>query len=819
MFKTAATKIAHNSTIPSLGVNKDLKPLQELITAEKTVLISLQKLSVDIGKSAEALRAWGSGEGEDLLVSSLTPFCHLQYPYGTQDTLSASTNLLTQYAAALSNYASHEHAIRDHMKGIRSREEALDELKRRRKALISKADAAEKKLSKMSPEHKNLGMQTETLNRLRDEIRSMDSEIMSDEASLSDYKRAKTKSWMGLKFGGLLECCEKGTIIGEFGRLIINEIPEETTQPGMTRTMYMNHQKVGSLLNDATRCVEEVAFSTAPAPGTAHKGTTDFLAPPQGLGTGHFLDTSTITGNSATSVPPSPISTNINTTTYTEASRSADDFGMSSTSSPIASRFATFPSATVNDGPRYSLYDGPAHHGEDESFSSSIAAALDARQSMEEPAPSYETHETHLPGPPAGAAPPLVMPSPWESHGNGPNTSNERAVSSYGDDMGLAYLTNPDDNPPHDPGTGHDHHLNQEHVHFGQTQDIDSEMARRHEQSVGEVSSAPSESRPSIQRIPPPSMSPEEEERALNADAAMKLSREISSLISDNNPPTSSTIPPPIVEPSQEQGLRRPSLSEQESNGRSPSPLIPPVAPFAQRGVSPGPIDMNLHDNEYDKPSSPIHNSPPRLTISDRTPSSISNGSSYRTPLEYPRSRGSSPFGQRSSTSLSGNLPPSPAIGAPRTISAAAFRRPGGGRAGSTDLNQGNGGLGGGIRTSSHLADVSPLQPKKRGSSNAQGTPPQASPLTLRPYEAHNFNNNQANRVSQAGPDDQYDYINSYVDAPPGSGSPQRNDYGSLGHVRVTNDMDPSSPGEEHYPGQPGYGEGKFATNLEGELR
>lgn len=40
MFKTAATRIAHNSTIPSIGGNKDLRPLQDLITAEKSVLIS-----------------------------------------------------------------------------------------------------------------------------------------------------------------------------------------------------------------------------------------------------------------------------------------------------------------------------------------------------------------------------------------------------------------------------------------------------------------------------------------------------------------------------------------------------------------------------------------------------------------------------------------------------------------------------------------------------------------------------------------------------------------------------------------------------------
>ena len=40
MFKNAATKIAHNSTIPSIGGNKDLRPLQYLITAEKSVLVS-----------------------------------------------------------------------------------------------------------------------------------------------------------------------------------------------------------------------------------------------------------------------------------------------------------------------------------------------------------------------------------------------------------------------------------------------------------------------------------------------------------------------------------------------------------------------------------------------------------------------------------------------------------------------------------------------------------------------------------------------------------------------------------------------------------
>ena len=40
MFKTAATKLAHNSTIPALAGNPDLKLLQEVIATEKLVLQS-----------------------------------------------------------------------------------------------------------------------------------------------------------------------------------------------------------------------------------------------------------------------------------------------------------------------------------------------------------------------------------------------------------------------------------------------------------------------------------------------------------------------------------------------------------------------------------------------------------------------------------------------------------------------------------------------------------------------------------------------------------------------------------------------------------
>ncbi|KAF8804854.1 hypothetical protein BYT27DRAFT_7142990 [Phlegmacium glaucopus] len=250
MFKTAATKIAHNSTIPALGGNQDLRPLQDLITAEKAVLISLQKLSVDYSKASEALRTWGLSEGDDL-----------------GDILSASTSILNHFSSALSQYAAHGHSMRDQLKAIRTREESLDELKRRQRTVIRKAEDAEKKLGKMSPEHKNLVMQTETLNRLRDDIRTMSSGIMSEEAALGDFKRTATRMWMGLKFGGLLECCEKGTIAGEYGKLTISEVSEEITQPGLPRSFYYGHSKVEGLVAEAHRCVNEVTLSTVPSVG------------------------------------------------------------------------------------------------------------------------------------------------------------------------------------------------------------------------------------------------------------------------------------------------------------------------------------------------------------------------------------------------------------------------------------------------------------------------------------------------------------------------------------------------------------------------
>jgi hypothetical protein len=195
MFK----RVAHSSTLPALGVssvgNKDLRPLQDLITSEKAILSSFQRLSLDVSKASENLRLWGSGEGDDLTV-----------------VLGAASALMGFVVQGLAAYAGYEERIRETMKNIRTREEGLDDMKRRRKTLYGRLDAAEKKLSKMGPENKNLQLQTELVNGLREELRQMDGDILVEEAANSDFKRACCKDFLGVKFAGLVELGQKAQV-------------------------------------------------------------------------------------------------------------------------------------------------------------------------------------------------------------------------------------------------------------------------------------------------------------------------------------------------------------------------------------------------------------------------------------------------------------------------------------------------------------------------------------------------------------------------------------------------------------------------------
>lgn len=157
---------------------------------------------------------------------------------------------------------------------------------RRRKSLASKADSADKKLGKMGPENKNLGEQTVLLSSLRQQIRTLDIEIAEEEASLSDRKRTMAREWMGVLFGGLLECSEKGAVIATFGRTIVGYVSTEKTQPGLPRTHYSGHSQVESLVVEAERKLHEIAFvsevggGTLQPPNEFHIGSIPALPPP-----------------------------------------------------------------------------------------------------------------------------------------------------------------------------------------------------------------------------------------------------------------------------------------------------------------------------------------------------------------------------------------------------------------------------------------------------------------------------------------------------------------------------------------------------------
>ncbi|WWC71314.1 uncharacterized protein I206_105268 [Kwoniella pini CBS 10737] len=243
--------LAHQSILPALG-NKDTRALQDIITTEKGVMQMAEKLAADNSKASASLPPYGVQEGPDL-----------------QDILTQSSNLLGQLTTALNIFASHQGNMRSCLKRIREREELLTDLRGRRRNTGNKADQAERKLAKMGPENKQLPQQTELLEKLRLDMRNMDQDIVTEETKIGDFKRQVIKEALSLKFGGLEELGEKMCIIGELGKLLLEEVPLEETPVGYGRAPYTGYEKTENAVNEATRCLSTVQFhasNSAPKP-------------------------------------------------------------------------------------------------------------------------------------------------------------------------------------------------------------------------------------------------------------------------------------------------------------------------------------------------------------------------------------------------------------------------------------------------------------------------------------------------------------------------------------------------------------------------
>ncbi|WWC63574.1 uncharacterized protein I303_106178 [Kwoniella dejecticola CBS 10117] len=243
--------LAHQSILPGLG-NKDMRALQDIITTEKGVMQMAEKLAADNQKASASLPPYGVQEGPDL-----------------QDILTQSSNLLSQLTTALTIFANHQGNMRSCLKRIREREELLMDLRSRRRNTGNKADQAERKLAKMGPENKQLPQQTELLEKLRLDMRNMDQDIVTEETKIGDFKRQVIKEALSLKFGGLEELGEKMCIIGELGKLLLEEVPLEETPVGYGRAPYTGYEKTENAVNEATRCLSTVQFhasNSAPKP-------------------------------------------------------------------------------------------------------------------------------------------------------------------------------------------------------------------------------------------------------------------------------------------------------------------------------------------------------------------------------------------------------------------------------------------------------------------------------------------------------------------------------------------------------------------------
>ncbi|TFY82380.1 hypothetical protein EWM64_g1634 [Hericium alpestre] len=782
MFKTAATRIAHNSTLPALGGNKDLKPLQDLITAEKGIVQSLAKLSADFVKASEALRNWGVGEGDDL-----------------GDTLNASTLILSHFSSALLKFASHEQAMRDHMKAVRSREENLDALRHRKKSMMSKADSAEKKLNKMSPEHKNLHAQTESLNRLQDEIRQLDSEIMTEEASLGDFKRSSTKTWMTLKFGGLQECCEKGVIVGDAGKVIIAEIPQDVTLPGSPRAFYTGQPRTDAAVQNAQRAVADVVFSATPLfeGSNPRQRSRDYTSD-----TGSYTEPNTYPESGSFG---SRLMGMGGSRRYSQQQLSpsvpygGEPLALQAPETQGGGHFATFPVKGA----------GPTHLSnaisKDASFSSEVASALGQSSGTndlvsqtpkipyDEPAPKYEpvaTSDSVLP----------VSGIPVNSEGAMANDGNQN-----GEEESQLPWAEPSENPWSGPPQ------TERRVRFGSRPVeigarpltvVNDEPPRASEDNIPtQRQSSPPKSSPNRQSSPPPPESDPDDERALNAAAAREVSRELDSLNfnSFGSPPPP---PPPVISPTLAP-LTIPPASDEPSSPRNSIGSPHPISPYTRererdstsnsslrsppQNLSPRLSNASPHmpASRGRSPSQPLP-VPPSIALSPSTspPKLPYAPTPYRTPQESPSlgvglpstmspppsiigsSPVMSPAASHSSTSV--NVPPP---GGVRTISAAAFRRPVNRLASD-----------GSISGMANVADTSPLALKKRGlpsspyatrgagsigggSYSSNSPVPPRSQIPPPPPLPGGTQPPRGTSSPGLGDDDQFDYISAYVNS------------------------------------------------------
>ncbi|GAA6019298.1 hypothetical protein JCM11491_001308 [Sporobolomyces phaffii] len=474
------TKIAHSPHV-NLG---DFKQLHEVLTSEKRSIDSVQKLSADQLRASNAIRDWGYTEGDDL-----------------GDVLAKVSQLYDYLAQAEMAYAEHSVQYRLKFKEIRTMEENLASLRRSRDQQGGKIEAQERKVSKMKEEHKDLPSAKQRLRELRDEMVGLENSVMTEDTRLGDFKRSAIREGLSLKLGALLELSEKTTVIAELGKLMVDELPTQRTQPGSLRAHYDGYDRTNYLLQEAQRCLQGVTFN--PAPISEPYGTDGTDSATQ-HGQQHSDEPAVRSADHSHEEPVNP--------------QSHQYGSMASFQTPASSAFAQQGSATdspYQNSPRTSTsasYTGMPAYSNDHSTNNGLAnstasnAPLTLASPQLNPLPDFQrlsfsggaTPRAEEPNsisasqlaPPVGSRSPVVPDTPVSGY-----TSNTPALAPPRDGWGtnrtsLAYLG---EAPSSDGGHGDIEAREAQQAFEDEARAKDSDLG--HERGPGEFGAAPEPSR------------------------------------------------------------------------------------------------------------------------------------------------------------------------------------------------------------------------------------------------------------------------------------------------------------------------------------
>ena len=139
------------------------------------------------------------------------------------------------------------------MEAVRAREEALAEMLRHSGSLESIAGSANKELKEMNPWEMGFQQQADMVRNLRKQICALDAEIVDETINLGEWKQVMAREWMGVLFGGLLECSENDSAIGRSGIAIVQSVPTWETQRSPLQPHDSGHSHAEPLVAEAER--------------------------------------------------------------------------------------------------------------------------------------------------------------------------------------------------------------------------------------------------------------------------------------------------------------------------------------------------------------------------------------------------------------------------------------------------------------------------------------------------------------------------------------------------------------------------------------